>query len=83
MAGAHRDFYIVWAPPTPSNQAAYNILRIETMANFDTAIQRFQSGLDAAPDHFPDRSERLYSLGAGYQDRYQRTGALVDLEITI
>ena len=53
------------------------------MVDLETAIQRFQEALDATPVDHPDRADRLGSLGAGYGDRYQRTGTMADLETAI
>ncbi|KAL9098335.1 MAG: hypothetical protein Q9163_005991 [Psora crenata] len=53
------------------------------MADFGTAIQRYQKVLDATPVDHPDRARRLGSLGAGYGYRYKRTGIIADLEIAI
>ncbi len=53
------------------------------MADLETAIQRHQEAFDNTPDDHPDRADRLDSLGAGYLDRYRRTGAMADLETAI
>ncbi|KAJ3577748.1 hypothetical protein NPX13_g2817 [Xylaria arbuscula] len=53
------------------------------MADLETAIQRVQESLDLTPDNHPDKAGRLQDLGIGYRDRYQRTGAMADLETAI
>ena len=53
------------------------------MADLDTVIQRIQEALDATPTDHPDRAGRLDNLGAGYRDRYQRTGTIADLNTAI
>ena len=53
------------------------------MADVEIAIQRFQEAIDATSADHPDRAKWLNSLGIGYQDRYQRTGAKADLEKAI
>ncbi|KAK3947852.1 CHAT domain-containing protein [Pseudoneurospora amorphoporcata] len=43
----------------------------------------YRQALEATPEDHPDRTHRLHSLGLGYRDRYQRTGAVADLELAI
>ena len=47
------------------------------------AIQLFQEALDATPADHPNRTHRLQDLGVEYQDRYQREGAIADLDNAI
>ena len=49
------------------------------MTDLETAIQQYQEAVDATPADHPDRARRLQSLGIGYRDRYQRTGATIHL----
>jgi hypothetical protein len=53
------------------------------MADLKTAIYRFQEALDVTPVDHPSQAARLYYLGIGYHGRYQRTGAIGDLETAI
>ena len=53
------------------------------MTDLETAIQQYQEAIDATPADHPDRARRLQSLGIGYHDRYQRTGATANLETAI
>ncbi|KAK1773057.1 LOW QUALITY PROTEIN: hypothetical protein QBC45DRAFT_455738 [Copromyces sp. CBS 386.78] len=39
--------------------------------------------LEATPKDHPERANRLQSLGIGYNDRYQRTGVVADLDLSI
>jgi hypothetical protein len=53
------------------------------MADLGIAIQRFQEAFDITPVDHPDQASRLQSFGIAYEDRYQRTGVIVDLKTTI
>jgi tetratricopeptide (TPR) repeat protein len=53
------------------------------MADLELAIQQLEEALEATPKNHPERARRLQDLGAGYRDRYRRTGAETDLELAI
>lgn len=53
------------------------------MTDFDTIIQRYQETLDITSSNHFDRADRLYSLGLGYEDRYQKTKTTTDLDTAI
>ncbi|KAK3936713.1 CHAT domain-containing protein [Diplogelasinospora grovesii] len=53
------------------------------MAALETIIQQLEEALEATPENHPERAGRLHSLGAGYGNRYRRTGAEADLEKAI
>lgn len=46
-------------------------------------IQRYQTAVDLTAVDHPDQGDRLQSLGVGYNNRYRRTGAMADLEMSI
>jgi hypothetical protein len=56
------------------------IFQIEDL---ETAIQRYQDALNTTPEDHPDRAHRLQNFGAGYHDRYKKTGAMADLETAV
>ncbi|KAI9782887.1 MAG: hypothetical protein M1816_001668 [Peltula sp. TS41687] len=53
------------------------------MADLEQAIRYLQQAVGATPADHPERAKRLNSLGAGYGNRFQRTGQMTDLEQAI
>lgn len=65
--------------------ALANVLRIAwreggPQADLDTAIDRFEEALSAAPEEPAHRAMYLYNLGDALGARFQRTGAMEDVD---